>query len=71
MSILKLPIDVLKNQVASDEEVTKKLAMFFDTPEGINLQAQRVKGVLDDVAYEQQRNRLFSEFLVSLDSKAA
>lgn len=67
-NMLKLPKDVLCDIVASDEEAAIKAEMFFQTPDGVNLQAQLHAGVLDEVAYRQRFNQLFARFLDGLSS---
>lgn len=68
---LKLPIDVLSVTIASDEEAMKKAELFFQTPEGINLQAQFENRVFDEVGYRDRFNQLFTEFLKKLPAQRA
>ena len=65
---MKTPIDVLRQTVTAEEEVARKIALFLKTPAGVELQVKQNKGVLDEVAYDQEFNRLFSEFLKNFDS---
>ncbi len=68
---LKLPVDVLCDTLASDEEAVKKAELFFQTPAGVNLQAQFEKGVFDEVGYRDRFNQLFAEFLKGLSAERA